>query len=81
MGINIAMGLKVMSEYSDYWSERPVLGRPYISSVMAKRHYEKLCQFLHCSLPTEEAAGDKLGKVRPIIIHFNERFSQVNSPS
>ncbi|MEG7522412.1 MAG: transposase, partial [Chromatiales bacterium] len=81
MGINIAMGLKVMSEYSDYWSEHPLFGCPYIKSVMAKRRYEKLCQYLHCSLPTEEAAGDKLRKVRPFITRCNERFCQIYSPS
>ena len=81
VGINIAMGQKVMSEYSDYWSENPVLQDPYVSSVMPKRRYEKLCQYLHCSLPNEEDAGDKLTKVRPFITRCNDRFSQVFCPS
>ena len=81
VGINIAMGLKVMSEYSDYWSENLVLQDPYVSSVMLKRRYEKLCQYLHCSLPNEEDAGDKLTKVRPFITRCNDRFSQVFCPS
>ena len=41
VGINICMGLKEMSEYSDYWNTSPVLNDPFISSVMSKRRYEK----------------------------------------
>ena len=77
VGINICMGLKEMSEYSDYWNTSPVLNDPFVSSsVMSKRRYEKLCRYLHCAVPGEEDAAYKLTKVRPFIIRCDERFDR-----
>ena len=41
---------------------------------MPRRRYEKLCQFVHCSLAAEEDRTDKLTKVRPLITLYQENF-------
>ena len=68
VGLNIVMGITDLPEYRDYWSEDPILHDTFVASVMARRRYEKLGQYFHCSLAGEEMAGDKLAKVRPLII-------------
>ena len=67
VGLNIAMGIKDMPEYRDYWSEEPILHDEFISGLMSRRRYKKLVEYFHCSVATEENAGDKLAKVRPLI--------------
>ena len=59
------MGIINASKYADHWSMEPRLNNPFVSSIMPRRRYEKLCQFVHCSLAAEEDQADKLSKVRP----------------
>ena len=48
--LNVAMGFKDLSENKDYWATDPILHDPFISSVLSRQRYEKLCQYLHCSI-------------------------------
>ena len=80
VGINIAMGMADLPEYKDYWSEEPILHNPYITSVMSRWRYEKLCQYFHCSLAAEEEATDKLAKVRPLITVCETNFANCFAP-
>ena len=47
VGINIAMGVKDLPEYRDYWSEEPILHDAYVANVMSRHRYEKLVQYFH----------------------------------
>ena len=70
IGVNMAMGFKDLSENKDYWATDPILHDPFISSVLSRQIYEKLCQYLDCSILANKEAGDKLAKVRPLITLF-----------
>ena len=74
VGLNIAMGITDLPEYRDYWSEDPILHDTFVASVMARRRYEKLGQYFHCSLAGEEMTCDKLAKVRPLIDLCDRNF-------
>ena len=80
VGINIAMGVKDLPEYRDYWSEEPILHDAFVAGVMSRRRYEKLVQYFHCSLPDDEVADDKLTKVRPLITVCTENFHHCFAP-
>ena len=80
-GINMAMGITDMPEYKDYWSADPLLRNDYIASIMPRIRYEKLCQYMHCSVPQREDRADKLAKVRPIITLCERQFKAHFHPS
>ena len=80
-GINMAMGITDMPEYKDYWSADPLLRNDYIASIMPRIRYEKLCQYMHCSVPQREDHADKLAKVRPIITLCERQFKARFHPS
>ena len=67
MAINMAARIDQSPEYKDAWSVDPIVRNMFISSVMSRTRYEKLSQYMHCSVAANEVAGDKLAKVRPII--------------
>ncbi|XP_033624325.1 piggyBac transposable element-derived protein 4-like [Asterias rubens] len=74
IGIIILMGIKQAQEYSDYWSQDRLLNDPYISSLLSRNRYEKLCQYLSCSnanIPTE---NDHRNKVSNIIDKLRQNF-------
>ena len=64
IAINIIMGIKDLSEYVDYWSTDPILHDPFVANTMPRRRYEKLCQFMHCSIAADEDRADKLVPTR-----------------
>ena len=81
IGINIAMGIKNLPGYKDYWSTEPLLHDAFISGILTRTRYEKLCQYLHCSVPANEDRNDKLAKVRPLITLCEQNFGQCYQPS
>ena len=80
LGVNMAMEFKDQPEYKDYWATDPILHDPFISSVLSRQRYEKLCQYLHCSILANEQAGDTLAKVRPLINLCETNFCQCFVP-
>ena len=82
VAINMAMGINHQSpEYKDAWSVDPIVRNGFISSVMSRTRYEKLSQYMHCSMAANEVAGDKLAKVRPIITICEQSFARCFVPS
>ena len=43
IAINLVMGIKELSEYRDFWSNNPVLHDHFISPLLTRNRYEKLC--------------------------------------
>ena len=80
VAINITMGIINASEYADHWSTEPILHNSFVSSIMPRRRYEKLCQLVHCSLAAEEDQTDTLSKVRPLITLCQENFRRCYAP-
>ena len=81
VAINMAMGINQSPEYKDAWSVDPIVRNGFISSVMSRTRYEKLSQYMHCSVAANEVAGDKLAKVRPIITLCEQSFARCFVPS
>ena len=81
IGVNVAMGFKDLPKYKDYWATDPILHDPFISSVLSRQRYEKLCQYLDCSILANKETGDKLAKIRPLITLCETNFHQCFVPS
>ena len=81
VAINFAMGINDSPEYKDPRSTDTTTHNIFISSVMPRNRYEKLCQYMHSSLAVNEIQGDKLAKVRPIISVCEESFARCFMPS
>ena len=64
VALNFIMGLKNLTEYADYRSTEPILHDAFVAAIMRRRRYEKLCQFMHCSIAADE---EQASKVRPLI--------------
>ena len=74
VALNIVMGVKNLPEYADCWSTEPILHDAFVAAIMPRRRYEKLCQFMHCSIAADEDRADKLTKVRPLITLCQQNF-------
>ena len=81
VALNIVMGVKNFPEYADYWSTEPILHDAFVAAIMPRRRYEKLCQFMHCSIAADEDRADKLTKVRPLITLCQQNFRACFAPS
>ena len=79
--IAIIMWLNDESEYTDYWSNEPMLNAPFISGMMHRRRYEKLSQYVHVSIAANPDRMDKLTKVRLFIDLCQQNFPVVYSSS
>lgn len=86
LGINILMGVKKSPSYRDYWSTNPQLNDPYISSLMSVNRFGFFLGSLHISDNSkepkkDEAAYDKLYKLRPFLDKLNKNFKKSWKPN
>ncbi|GBM15863.1 Chimeric ERCC6-PGBD3 protein [Araneus ventricosus] len=86
LAINLAMGLKKMPSYRDYWSSCEILHDSYISKAMSVKRFAWILSHLHLNDNTvqpkrEDALFDKLYKLRPLLSHLSERFLSAFRPS
>lgn len=86
IAINLAMGIKKMPSYRDYWSSSEVLHDNYISKAMNVKRFAWILSHLHLndnSLQPKrgDPLFDKLYKLRPLLTHLAERFLSVFRPS
>ena len=70
--ISVIMGINILPNISDYWSNEPFPGNDAIKRVMPRNRYQEISQFLHFSnLQTASARGDAsychLYKVHPTL--------------
>lgn len=80
------MGLKRSPSYRDYWSSNIQMNDPYISSVMTVKRFSFLLSNLHLNDNSQEpgrdnAAYDKLYKVRPLLETLTENFKNFYDPT
>ncbi|XP_063971496.1 piggyBac transposable element-derived protein 4-like [Lytechinus pictus] len=81
VAINTLMGITRTAEYNDCWSQDQALRNEYISKLMTKNRYEKLCQYLHCSNVRERhEEDDKIHKVRDFVNVLQDNFSSMFVP-
>ena len=82
-GLRILMGIVKLPAMVMYWT---ALNQPEITSRISRNRFQDLTRYLHfadnSTLPERGQSGhDRLGKVRPIIDAFQERFLLNYSPN
>ena len=85
MGFNILMGLNTKPSVSDYWSRNPIYHYPLVCDRISRDRYRQISRYLHFAdnstlSPPSTPGYDRLGKVRPLIQHIQERCKLVYNP-
>lgn len=81
IAIQKMMGIKMLSEYKDYWSTDPVLWDSFINSRISHRQYEQLVRYLHVTDPNvRDAKPGKLLKVIHFLMTLKNNFSHLFTP-
>ena len=86
MGFNILMGINRQPSTEDYWKKDPIPYYKPIAQRISRDRFRDISRYLHfvgnSTLSLRGSANyDKLGKVRPLIKHFQERFSSLYNPN
>lgn len=86
LGLNIAIGIKRLPSYRDYWSTNFQLNDPYISSVMSVKRFSFLLSNLHLNDSTKEPKRnepeyDKLYKIRPYLNILSRTYKFFYNPT
>lgn len=86
LAINIAMGIKKLPSYKDYWSANIQLRDNYIASLMPLKKFQWCLSNLHINDNNleprrHEQNYDKLYKVRPYFDHLSKTFLQCMNPN
>ena len=84
-GFMLLMGLVQLPSISDYWKRDPTFYYQPIASKISRNRFSDIHRFLHFTdNSTLVKYGDpnynRLGKVRPIFIHLNNKFSSLFTP-
>ena len=81
LGFSILMGIVHLPSLDDYWKRDPLHYSP-IADRISRDRFRDLSQYMHfvsnaTLLPRESPEYDRLGKVRPIITYFCEKFEEL----
>ena len=85
LGFCILMGIAHLPALDDYWSTDPTLHYSPIADRISRDRFREISRYLHfvdnTTLPERGSPGyDRLGKVRPVIDHLSERFTELYEP-
>ena len=86
MGFNILMGINRQPSTDDYWKKDPIHYYKPIAQRISRDRFRDISKYFHfvdnSTLSLIGSANyDKLGKVRPLIKHFQERFLSLYYPN
>ena len=86
MSFNILMDIDRQPSTEDYWKKDPIHYYKPIAQRISRDRFRDISRYLHFvdnyTLSLRGSANyDKLGKVRPLIKHFQERFSSLYYPN
>ena len=76
LGINYVMSINKLPTIKSYWECGQYVGNEGIRNVMSRSRFEDILQNLHFSDNTKDDKSDKGYKVRSLINHFNQSFSE-----
>jgi len=76
LGIILLSGYHSLPRESDYWSTQQDLGVPIVSECMSSKRYQTIKRFVHLADNEQLQAGDKTGKIAPLITAMNENLVQ-----
>ena len=79
LGFAILMGMVHLPAVEDYWKLDPFLHYAPIADRVSRNRFREITRYLHFTdntqLPSRDQPGyDRLGKVRPVIEHFQQVF-------
>ena len=82
MSFNILMGINRHPSTENYWKKDPIHYYKPIAQRISRDRFRDISRYLHfvdnSTLSLRGSANyDKLGKVRPLINHFQEKFSSL----
>ena len=85
LGFCILMGINSLPALKDYWKRDPAFHYSPIADRISRDRFLEISRYLHFvdndTFPQRDSpAYDRLGKVRPLIDHFTEKFISVYSP-
>ena len=85
-GFSILMGINHLPSIDDYWSRDPHYHYAPIADRISRQRFRDISRYLHFVdndhlAPRGDPSYDRLGKIRPLIEHLNERFETVYNPS
>ena len=76
LGINYVMSINKLPTIKSYWECGQYVGNEGIRNIMSRSRFEDILQNLHFSDNTKDDKSDKGYKVRSLINHFNQSFSE-----
>ena len=76
LGILILSGYVQVPRRSMYWEKTEDAHSPFVAGSMRRDRFTKIMNMLHVADNEDLPAGDKYGKVRPLIEILNNRFQQ-----
>ncbi|KAJ1115068.1 hypothetical protein NDU88_003296 [Pleurodeles waltl] len=85
LGLTFLMGLIRKPSLSSYWSTSPLMATAIFPAIMSRNQYELLLRMLHfvdnaLALPRDHLDSDRLFKIRPVLDHLVDRFSEIYVP-
>ena len=85
-GFLILMGVNDLPSLDDYWSQDQRLRYGPIADRIPRWRFREMSRYLHFVdndhlAPRGDPAHDRLGKVRPLIIHLSNKFKTLYEPS
>ncbi|KAJ1143324.1 hypothetical protein NDU88_009634 [Pleurodeles waltl] len=85
LGLSFLMGLIRKPSLASYWSTSPLMATAIFPATMTRNRYLLLLRMLHfvdnaLALPRDHPDCDRLFKIRPVLDHFVDRFSEVYVP-
>ncbi|KAJ1110029.1 hypothetical protein NDU88_007384 [Pleurodeles waltl] len=85
LGLTFLMGLIRKPSLASYWFTSPLMATAIFPATMTRNPYLLLLRMLHfvdnaLALPRDHPDCDRLFKIRPVLDHFVDRFSEVYVP-
>ena len=85
LGFCVLMGINSLPALKDYWKRDPAFHYAPIADRITRDRFLEISRYLHFvdndTLPQRDSPSyDRLGKVRPLIDHFSQKFKSVYSP-
>ncbi|KAJ1208182.1 hypothetical protein NDU88_003568 [Pleurodeles waltl] len=83
--LTFLMGLIRKPSLSSYWSTSPFMATAIFPAIMSRNRYELLLRMLHfvdnaLALPQDHTDSDCFFKIRPVVDHLVDRFSEIYVP-
>ena len=84
-GFSILMSINSLPGLKDYWKRDPIFNYAPIAERISRDRFLEISRYLHFvdneTLARRDSPSyDRLGKVRPLVNHFSDKFKEVYSP-